>query len=63
MKSLRIDIMIGERFFCTIKYPCKPHPVIIGGEMLNVDLVEGEVREYVESKFPSLKGKRYRIEL
>ena len=63
MKSLRIDIMVGDRFFCSLRYPCKPHPVLVDGELVNVDLDEDELKEYIESKFPSLKGKQYSIGL
>ena len=55
--------MVEGRFYCTFRYPCRPHPVLVDGELVNVDFVKDEVREYVESKFPSLKGKQYSIEL
>ena len=63
MKSLRIDVMVGDRFYCTLRYPCRPHPVMVDGEIVNIDLDEESVRKYVESKFPSLRGKKYTIGL
>ena len=55
--------MVEDRFYCTLRYKCKPHPLFVDGELVNVDFDEDELKEYVESKFPSLRGKRYRIEL
>ena len=51
MKWLIFDVMLQERFICTLKMKiCPLFPVS-----------EDEIKQFVESKRPSLKGKKYII--
>ncbi len=51
MKWLIFDVMLQDRFICTLKMKfCPLFPVS-----------ENEIKDFVESKRPSLKGKKYII--
>ena len=51
MKTVYLDIMLGGRFFCQLRYEyCPLFPV-----------EERAIKEYVLSKRPSLKGKDFII--
>lgn len=51
MKKLVFDVMLNGRFICTLKYDyCPLFPI-----------TEGELSKFVESKRPTLKGKKYNI--
>lgn len=58
---LLIDVMIGERFICQLRYLGNPFPSVVGGVILPT--YDGDdIKRFVEEKRPSLKGKGYRIE-
>ena len=61
MKYLRFDVMLDDRFIATMKMECKPHPILVDGELINIDMTEESVREFVEGRLPSLKGKDFKI--
>lgn len=50
---IKIDIMIGDRFYTTFKYR---HPRIF-------ILKEEDLRKYAEEHYPSIKKKNYRLVL
>ena len=51
MKYLIFDVMLNERFVCTLKYRfCPLFPI-----------TEEELAKFIEEKRPSLKGKNYKI--
>ena len=51
MKDLIFDVMLNGRFVCTLKYKfCLLFPIELG-----------DLKKFIESKRPSLKGKDYRI--
>ena len=51
MKDLIFDVMLNGRFVCTLKYSfCPLSPI-----------TPEEIAKFVESKRPSLKGKKYNI--
>lgn len=51
MKTIFLDIMLNDRFVCTMKYRyCPLFPIVYE-----------ELVAFVENKRPSLKGKDYRI--
>lgn len=53
MKVLAFDVMLRDRFVCTMKYRyCPLFP-------LEID----ELKKFIEDKHPSLKGKDYTISL
>lgn len=47
MKTLFLDVMLNDRFVCTLKYKfCPLFPIELG-----------DLMKFIESKRPSLKGK------
>lgn len=53
MRHLKFDVMLDDRFVCTLRMP-----------YLSIFVVtQKEIKKYVEKKRPSLKGKRYTIAL
>jgi hypothetical protein len=51
MKTLFLDVMLNDRFVCTLKYKfCPLFPIELD-----------DLKKFIESKRPSLKGKDYRI--
>ena len=60
MKTLTFDVMLNERFVCTMKMPLTLD--VIDGFDGDEPIVSIEALErYIEQKRPSLKGKAYRI--
>lgn len=51
MRSLYIDVMLNERFVCTLRYRYNPLFVIDGDDL----------KKFVLSKRPTLKNKPFRI--
>ena len=51
-KFLHIDIMMGERFVCTLHYKYCPA----------FNIRYNDLKKFIEEKRPSLKGKEYTIE-
>lgn len=51
MKELSIDVMVGERFYCTLRYSYNPlFPISIK-----------ELEQYIATKCPTLKKGKYKI--
>lgn len=51
MKLLPFDVMLADRYVCTLRYPyCPLWPIEIN-----------DVAAFVEKKRPTLRGKPYRI--
>lgn len=50
---LKFDVMLGDRYVCTLRYPYNPLFI----------LRENELSDFVISKRPTLKGKDFRIAL
>ena len=51
MKELIFDVMLNGRFVCTLKYKfCPLFPIELD-----------DLKKFIESKRPSLRGKNYRI--
>lgn len=47
MKTIFLDVMLNDRFVCTLKYKfCPLFPIELG-----------DLKKFIESKRPSLKGK------
>lgn len=53
METLTFDVMLHDRYVCTMKYRYCP--------LFPVDA--RELEDYVTSRRPSLKGKPFRIEI
>lgn len=50
MKTIIFDIMLGGRFVYTMRMPLHPWP-----------FTEEEVREFVLSKLPTLRGEDFKV--
>lgn len=50
MKKIPIDIMLHGRFVATLRMPLRPWP-----------FTEDEVREFVLSKLPTLRGEDFKV--
>ena len=55
---LTFDVMLRERFICTMKLPMYLADSVVNGKFL---VNEDTVARYVESKLPTLKGKDFKI--
>ena len=60
MKHISFDVMLNERFVCTLKMPITIDMVVdyVGDKPV---LSDGAVSAFVETKRPSLRGKDYKI--
>ena len=56
-----IDVMVGDRFFCQLRYNGSPFPKMINGEVAFV-YDDRDIKRFIEEKRPSLIGKNYRYE-
>lgn len=62
-KYITFDVMLNERFVCTMRYPaCNAHTEFIGGEFHKVVTSE-ELEAFVLEQRPSLRNQPYRIAL
>lgn len=59
---LLIDVMIGERFICQLRYLGRPFPSVMEGGVILPTYDGEDIKRFIEEKRPSLKGKGYRIE-
>ena len=50
MKKIQIDIMLHGQFVATLRMPLRPWP-----------FTEDEVREFVLSKLPTLRGEDFKV--
>lgn len=60
-KQILLDIMLGGRFICQLKYEGMPFPELINGKVVPVYDTKDMAR-FVFEKRPSLRGKDIRIE-
>lgn len=51
MKTIVLDIMVGGRFYCQLRYKSYPF----------YRITQKELKEFAERERPSLKGKDYEI--
>ncbi len=60
MRQISFDVMLNERFICTLKMPITKDMVVdhIGERPV---IKEEAFSDYVEKKRPSLRGKDYKI--
>lgn len=56
-----LDIMLGGRFICQLRYDGMPFPEMIDGKIVPVYDSE-DIRKFVYEKRPSLRGRDIRIE-
>lgn len=60
-KSVILDVMLGNHFICQVAYPLTGrHLIEYNGQILE-SIDEVELRKIIESKRPSLKGKKYHV--
>jgi hypothetical protein len=59
--TLLFDIMMGDTYKGQLKYYGHGKPDLIDGKIIEVFDSE-ELKQFIEEKRPSLKGKDYRIE-
>lgn len=57
---MKYDIMLGGRFLCTISYPAGL-PIGYEGDEPVFFVDQKKIKQFIEKKRPSLKGKDYRI--
>ena len=60
-KKVLLDIMLGGKFICQLKYDGMPFPELIDGKVVPVYDSE-DLEKFVFEKRPSLRGKDIRIE-
>lgn len=60
-RALLLDIMLGQRFVCQLRYTKRGMPEMINGQMVEVHQSD-DLQAFVEQQRPSLKGKNYNIE-
>ena len=60
-KKVLLDIMLGGRFICQLKYDGKPFPELIDGKVVPV-YDSRDIERFVYEKRPSLRGKDIKIE-
>lgn len=60
MKPILLDIMLDDRFLCQMDYTAPAKPLFIEGKPMNVYNLD-DIKSFVYSKRPSLKGKNIRI--
>ena len=60
-KSIILDVMLDKHFVCQVAYPLTGKQLIEhNGKILEV-MDEAELRNIIETKRPSLKGKNYHV--
>jgi len=59
-RPVLLDIMLGGRFVCQLKYTKRGLPKMIDGKIIECH-DPGDLKRFVEEKRPSLKGKDYQI--
>ena len=60
-KQILLDIMLGGKFICQLKYDGMPFPELINGKVVPVYDAE-DLERFVYEQRPSLRGKDIRIE-
>lgn len=58
---LLLDIMVGSKFLCQLKYTKRGFPEFIDGKFIEVHNLD-DIKSFIETQRPSLKDKNYRIE-
>ncbi len=63
-KSIKFDVMMGDRFICTLAMPLGlKYLVGYNGNSPVFDIPYKAFKDYVEEKRPSLIGKKFHCEL
>lgn len=60
-KQILLDIMLGGKFICQLKYDGMPFPELINGKVVPV-YDSKDLERFVYEQRPSLRGKDIRIE-
>ena len=60
-KKVLLDIMLGGKFVCQLKYEGMPFPELIDGKIVPVYDAE-DMERFVYEQRPSLRGKDIKIE-
>lgn len=61
MKPILLDIMLGGRFICQLRYNGTPFPMMVDGKVQPT--YDGDdIKRFVYEQRPSLRGKDIRIE-
>ena len=53
-----IDVMLGDRFYCQLRYNGTPFPKMVNGEVAFV-YDDRDIKRFIEEKRPSLIGRGY----
>ena len=62
MKSILMDVMVGNHYECQIEYPLTGRKTVeIDGNLMEV-IDENYLHQLIETKKPSLKYKDYHVE-
>ena len=61
VKKLVIDVMVGDRFYCTLRMPITPDFIIGYNPEGGVNIDPHKIAAYVEEKRPTLKYKDFQI--
>lgn len=61
---IKIDVMLGQRYYCTLQMPLGLGFLVgYDGDMPIFDVPKKAFTDFVEKERPSLKGKKFRVEL
>lgn len=60
MKPAYIDIMLNDKFVCQLKFEAKSDLKIIQGSLKEIYTID-KIKDFIESKMPSLKDKDYEV--
>lgn len=60
-KTVLIDVMLGDRFFCQLRYKGTPFPKMVDGRIVE-EYDKKDIMRFIEEQRPSLIGKSYRYE-
>lgn len=55
MKPIYLDIMLGDRFVCQLRYTKRGWPRMVNGKMVETHSAK-DIEEFVYAKRPSLRG-------
>ena len=58
---LTFDVMVGDRFYCTLRMPITPDVVLGKNPMGGVNIDPYKMAAFVEDKRPTLKYRDYQI--
>ena len=61
-RELLLDIMLGGRYVCQLKYTKRGFPLILQDGKVTESIDIKDLEDFVVEQKPSLKGKDFRIE-